>query len=147
MINIGSYCTLPLWPWVPHIVLSMNTTNAFLSRSWPVKSLLLWENQCFQSQLKSCTHNSNIVASVHHSVPCSSLYNHLYTQFIVNVTFRIIDYTWSLGETLKMNFLSLLATYSLICQRENSGALAHLGPLWSLILWVHFGLQRKKIQE
>lgn len=98
----------------------------FLSLSWPVKSLL-WEKPMFPKPIKI------LCPQEQHCFKCSPLsfllqwHNHLYTQFIVNVTFRIIDYRISLGETLKMNSLSLLATYGLICQRENSGSLAPLG--------------------
>lgn len=76
-----------------------------------------------------CAHKGNIVSSVHHSVSCTSLHNHLYTEFIVNVKFGIIEYKISVRETSEMNYLSSLATPSLICQWETQVRVPFLGPL------------------
>lgn len=95
----------------------------------------------------SYAHNGNIVWGVHCSVSCTNLHKHLYTQFTVNVTFWIIEYRISIGETLKMHYPSPLATCSLIWQRENSGTLAPLGTLEVLNTLVHFSQVCKKAED
>lgn len=46
----------------------------------------------------ACAHKVNIVSSVHHSVSCTNLHYHLYTEFTVNVIFRMIEYKISIEK-------------------------------------------------
>lgn len=69
-----------------------------------------------------------------HCFKCSPLsfllqwHNHLYTQFIVNVTFRIIDYRISLGETKN----ELPEPLGHIWPNLSEGKFGFIGPTWNL---------------